>query len=44
LGQYLVIYPDKRPVGVRMITPFEGYDQDKHMFREFLKLLYNLEG
>ncbi|GEM_PF-173253 len=44
LGQYLVIYPDKKLVGVRMIAPFEGYDEEKHLFRDLPRLLYEVDG
>ena len=42
LGQYLVIYPEKRLVGVRMIAYFDGYDPQKHTFGRFPQLLYRL--
>lgn len=41
LGQYLVIYPEKKLVGVRMIT--DNYHRtDEHQFNDFEKLLYRV--
>jgi len=42
LGQYLVIYPDERLVGVRMVESFPGYDPDRDGFRRFQDLLRDL--
>jgi CubicO group peptidase (beta-lactamase class C family) len=35
LGQYLVVYPDRKLVGVRMIKPFDAYDYNANRFEDF---------
>jgi CubicO group peptidase (beta-lactamase class C family) len=42
LGQYLVIYPEERLVGVRMIEGGPGYDPDRDGFGDFPRLLRTL--
>jgi CubicO group peptidase (beta-lactamase class C family) len=42
LGQYLVIYPAERLVGVRMVASSPAYDPDTDGFREFQAMLRDL--
>jgi CubicO group peptidase (beta-lactamase class C family) len=35
LGQYLVVYPDRKLVAVRMIKPFDAYDYNANRFEDF---------
>lgn len=42
LGQYLVIYPAERLVGVRMVAASPVYDPDTDGFRDFQELLRQL--
>jgi CubicO group peptidase (beta-lactamase class C family) len=42
LGQYIVIYPDKKIVACRMVRQGDKYDGQKDDFRDFEKYVYNL--
>ena len=42
LGQYLIIFPGKKLIGVRMVRYFPEHDEGKDNFQEFASYLYNL--
>lgn len=42
LGQYLVVYPEKKLVGVRMIVDSDAYDNATDEFSDFQDMLYQL--
>jgi CubicO group peptidase (beta-lactamase class C family) len=37
LGQYLVVFPERHLVALRMINPFEGYDYNENRFEDFVE-------
>ena len=42
LGQYLIVYPEKKLVGVRMILDSDAYDNTTDEFSDFQDMLYKL--